>query len=181
MLAMKYQLGGLSFGIDNNFWSGLLGMTTFKNDFGVFDPSTGEYIIPTSWQSAGTGPPMAGMAFGALLSGFVGSHLGRVPCFQAASVIASVGIIIQATAKHSYWQIVAGRIVACLALGLLANFVPAYQAEYQFSRLTGAVLINTADWGVYERTEQWAYHLAILLQLVAPPTGNRKALARGIG
>ncbi|KAL4944639.1 hypothetical protein BDV06DRAFT_220043 [Aspergillus oleicola] len=180
-ISLYASLGGLSFGIDNNYWSGLLGMTTFKNDFGVYDPSTSEYIIPTSWQSAGTGPPMAGMAFGALLSGFVGSHLGRVPCFQAASVIASVGIIIQATAKHSYWQIVAGRIVACLALGLLANVVPAYQAEcaprkirgglvncYQFSLLTGAVLINTANWGVYERTDQWAYRLAILLQLVAP-------------
>ncbi|KAL4791605.1 major facilitator superfamily domain-containing protein [Aspergillus venezuelensis] len=163
----EYQLGGLSFGIDNNYWSGLLGMTTFKNDFGVYDPSTSEYIIPTSWQSAGTGPPMAGMAFGALLSGFVGSHLGRVPCFQAASVIAAVGIIIQATAKHSYWQIVAGRIVACLALGLLANVVPAYQAECAPRKIRGG-LVNCSNWGVYERTDQWAYRLAILLQLVAP-------------
>ena len=30
------------------------------------------------------------------------------------------------------------------------------------------MLINAANWGVYERTDQWAYRLAILLQLVAP-------------
>jgi MFS transporter, SP family, sugar:H+ symporter len=140
----------------------MLGMAQFKKDFGVYDPSTGSYILPTSWQSAGSGPPMAGLAFGALLSGLV-------------------GILIQATSRHSYWQIVAGRIVNSLALGVISNTVPAYQAEcapsrirgtlvnfYQFSLGVGATLVNTANWGMHDRTDQWAYRMVIILQFIVP-------------
>lgn len=159
----------------------MLGMDKFKHDFGVFDQATQEYILPALWQSAGSGAPIAGLACGALVSGFIGNALGRVRTFQFSSVISILGIIIQASAITSYWQIVVGRIINSLALGILANTVPAYQAEcapskirgtlvncYQFSLGVGAVLVNTANWGMHERDDQWAYRMVIILQLLVP-------------
>lgn len=159
----------------------MLGMAEFAHAFGVYDPDTDAYHIPSSWQSAGSGSPIAGLAVGSLISGFVGNALGRIRTFQIASAISVVGVIIQATAVSSYWQIVAGRIVNSLALGIIANSVPAYLAEtspskirgtlvncYQFSLGVGAVLVNTANWGMQDRADQWAYRMVIILQFICP-------------
>ncbi|ETS81532.1 hypothetical protein PFICI_06534 [Pestalotiopsis fici W106-1] len=175
------SLGGLGFGADYGFWSGMLGMAEFKKQFGVYDETTDSYTIPSVWQSVGSAPPTAGLAIGALISGFLGSKYGRLNTFRGSSVVSVIGILIQSTAISSYWQIVAGRIVNALALGVLANTVPAYLAEvaplsirgtlincYQFSIGVGAVLINTCNWGMHERTDQWAYRLTIILQFIIP-------------
>jgi SP family sugar:H+ symporter-like MFS transporter len=142
-------------------------MDKFKRDFGVYDAASDSYILPSSWQSAGSGAPIAGLAVGALVSGFVGHTLGRVRTFQFSAVLSLVGILIQCTAMTSYWQIVVGRVVNSLALGVLANAIPAYQAEcapskirgtlincYQFSLGIGAVFANTANWGMNTRDDR---------------------------
>lgn len=59
--------------------------------------------------------------------------------------------------------------------------MPIYQAEcaptklrgslvntYQFFLLIGAVMAATANWGLYERTDQWAYRIVIILQFIIP-------------
>lgn len=114
-------LGGISFGIDNNFWSGFLGMSQFKKDFGVWDDTSGEWIIPSTWQSIATGTPTAGMAVGCLISGFVGQRLGRIRSFLLAAVIAIVGILIQATSFHAFWQLMAGRIINSISMGIICK------------------------------------------------------------
>lgn len=167
--------------IDFGYWSGVLGMEQFAKVFGTYNASEDNYHIPSSWKSAGSGLPMAGLAMGALLSGFVGRPLGRVRTLQLSYVIALVGVVIQSTAVTSYWQITVGRIITAVALGILANTVPAYLAEvaplsvcgtlvnfYQFSIGVGAVLVATCNWGLYQRTDQWAYRTPIILQAVLP-------------
>lgn len=159
----------------------MLGLTEFHKTFGVYDETEGEYVIPSTWQSAGSGLPIAGLAFGALIAGLIGGKLGRVRTFQVSAAISLVAIIIQATAISSYWQIVVGRMLNSVALGVLANLVPAYQAEcapsairgtlvncYQFSLGVGAVLVNTTNWGMHARTDQWAYRAVIILQFIVP-------------
>ncbi|WYZ43751.1 hypothetical protein EsH8_VII_000187 [Colletotrichum jinshuiense] len=175
------SLGGLGFGADYGFWSGMLGMKEFKKAFGVFDPETNSWSIPSTWQSVGSAPPTAGLAIGALISGFVGNKYGRLNTFRGSSVVSIIGILIQSATIDSYWQIVAGRIINSLALGVLANTIPAYLAEvaplsirgtlvncYQFFIGVGAVLINTCNWGMHNRDDQWAYRTTILLQFVVP-------------
>lgn len=96
-------LAGAGFGWDNCYWSGFLGMKQFAKDFGVLDAATGAHSIPASWQSAGSGAPIAGIAIGCLLSGFVGHKYGRIKTFLLAAVIAVVGILIQVTAIGRFW------------------------------------------------------------------------------
>ncbi|KAL4801801.1 general substrate transporter [Aspergillus unguis] len=179
--AVFSAFGGISFGIDYGYWSGMLNIPQFVQDFGVYNPETQSYYLPSSWQSAGSGPPVAGLAIGALIAGAVGRHLGRIKTFRLASIISIVGIIIQSTAMHSYWQVTAGRIITTLALGILANAIPAYLAEisplsirgtlvnsYQFSVAVGAILVTAINWGMYQRTDRWAYRLVFVIQLVVP-------------
>lgn len=167
--------------IDYNYWSGVLGMTEFSNAFGVYSEEEGQYIIPSTWQSAGSGLPIAGLACGALTAGLIGANLGRVRTFQVSAAVSLVALIIQATTIKSFWQLVVGRTLNSVALGVLSNLVPAYQAEcapaairgtlvnaYQFSLAVGAVLVNTTNWGMHSRTDQWAYRAVIVLQFIVP-------------
>ncbi|KAJ6003491.1 Major facilitator superfamily domain general substrate transporter [Penicillium sp. IBT 35674x] len=175
------SLGGIGFGIDYGFWSGMLDINQFLKDFGVYDAKAQSYYLPSTWKSVGSGLPVAGLAIGSLLSSAIGIRLGRIRTFRIASVISAVGIIIQSTAIHSYWQIMVGRIVNTLALGILANAIPTYLAEisplsirgtlincYQFSVSVGAVLVTTMNWGMHLRTDQWAYRLVLLIQILVP-------------
>lgn len=96
-------------------------MAQFQKDFGVWDPATESWIIPSSWQSIATGTPQAGLAVGCLLSGFFGNKFGRVRSFWIAGVIAIVGILIQAASIHSYWQLMVGRIVNSISMGIICK------------------------------------------------------------
>ncbi|KAL3463482.1 hypothetical protein BJX64DRAFT_287231 [Aspergillus heterothallicus] len=181
LVCVYASLGGMGFGMDYNYWSGFLGMTQFKKDFGVYNAATDKWYIPSTWQSVATGTPTAGLAMGALVSGCIGNRIGRVKTFFVSGVIGLVGILIQACSFGSYWQLMVGRIVNAVSLGIVCNAVPAYQSEcapvkirgslintYQFSLLVGGTLIQTANWGLNSRTDQWAYRVAIILQFIVP-------------
>jgi len=114
-------------------------MDQFKKDFGRIDSITGEYAIPTTWQSAGSGTPLAGVAIGCLMSAPISKHLGRKKIFMLLSIIALVGILIQVTAKN-FWQIIGGRIVNSLSMGMIASVVPVYQTECAPPAIRGAAI-----------------------------------------
>lgn len=99
-------------------------MTQFKKDLGIFDDATSSYIIPSAWLSAGTGTPQAGLAFGCLIAGWIGRAIGRVRCFYVAACIGMLGILIQATTVHSYWQLMVGRVVNSISMGIICKSVP---------------------------------------------------------
>lgn len=77
MVTMYASLAGMSYGLDLNYWSGLLGMQQFQKDFGVFNVTTKAWEIPVTWQSIGSGTPTAGIAIGTLIAGFVGNRFGK--------------------------------------------------------------------------------------------------------
>ncbi|KAK6365467.1 hypothetical protein LTS17_011186 [Exophiala oligosperma] len=178
MTARYNKFGAIMFGMDYGFWSGLLGMQQFVKDFGIYDANTKSYILPSSWVSAGSGIPIAGLAIGALLAGLISKRIGRVRACRYLAYMSIVGSLIMTTAITSYWQIMVGRFINTAALGLLANTLPVYLAEvaplrlrgslinvYQFSIGIGAVLVGTINWGMNTRTDQWAYRLVLLIQV----------------
>lgn len=116
------SLAGMSYGLDLNYWSGLLGMSQFHTDFGVFNEATGAWEIPATWQSVGSGTPTAGIAIGALLAGHIGNRWGRIKALWVAAGIGIVGILIQATSTHSYWQLIVGRVVNALSMGIICKY-----------------------------------------------------------
>ncbi|KAH8897393.1 putative transporter [Thozetella sp. PMI_491] len=158
LVALFGSLGGCGYGIDFGYWAGVLGMAQFKKDFGIYDPTTKAWVIPSSWQSAGSGAPLAGLAIGALLSGLVGNRLGRLVTFRVGSV----------SAVSSYWQITVGRVVNSAALGLLSNAIPAYLAECAPVSTRGALLVFVSMWGSNLWANQWAYRLPMVLQFTIP-------------
>ncbi|KAI0130364.1 general substrate transporter [Xylariales sp. AK1849] len=174
-------LAGAGFGWDNCYWAGFLGMEKFAEDFGVLDQSTGRYSIPASWQSAGSGAPIAGVALGCLFSGLIGHNYGRIKTFFLASAIAIVGILIQVCSFGQFWQLMAGRIINSVSMGLVCNVVPTYQSEispakirgsliniYQFWQLVGATMACVSNWGFQSRMDQWAYRVTLIIQFVIP-------------
>ncbi|KAF1999080.1 general substrate transporter, partial [Amniculicola lignicola CBS 123094] len=123
------------FGLDNNYWSGIFGLDKVKEDFGMYGGTKGAWVLPPT----GTGAPNAGLAVGCLAAGFAGSLIGRVQTFRCAVVISIVGVLLQATAGSSYWQIIVGRIVNSVALGIIINMVPVYHAECTPAKIRGTV------------------------------------------
>ncbi|KAK3631662.1 hypothetical protein LTR56_016769 [Elasticomyces elasticus] len=181
LISVYASLGGASFGLDFNSWSGQIGMAQFKKDLGVFDEGTESYIVPSTWLSIGSGTPQAGLAMGCLVAGFVGRAIGRVRCFYLAASIGIVGILVQASTIHSYWQFMVGRVINSVSMGIICNVVPAYQSEcapakirgtlintYQFWLLVGAVMAATCNWGTQYWTTHWAWRLVVVIQFLIP-------------
>lgn len=119
-ISIYASLGGATYGWDANYWSGLLGETTFINDFGVLDKSTGSNVLPSSWQSAGSGAPTAATAMGCVVAGFIGDRFGRIKSFYLASALSIIGVIIQSTA-NTYWQLVVGRMINAVSMGIVCK------------------------------------------------------------
>ncbi|KAK6072591.1 hypothetical protein SCUP234_09141 [Seiridium cupressi] len=151
-------LAGAGFGWDNCYWAGFLGMNKCAEDFGVLDVATGTYSIPASWQSAGSGAPTAGVALGCLFSGFVGQRLSRIRTFFLAAIIAVIGILVQVCSFGHFWQLMAGRIVNSISMGLVCKE----------GQLVGATMACVANWGLQSRTDQWAYRPTLMIQFIAP-------------
>jgi SP family sugar:H+ symporter-like MFS transporter len=96
-------------------------MDAFKKDLGAFDETTGTYAVPATWLSTGSGTPQAGLALGCLLAGTIGRRVGRVKSFYLAAAISIVGVLIQATTMRSYWQLMAGRVVNSVSMGIICK------------------------------------------------------------
>lgn len=118
-----------------------MALQKFADQFGRVNAGSGTYVIPTVWQSVGSGTPLAGVALGCLLAArktsvqdvmpsmffanrllkALGARLGRKVCFRIIAAIATVGVLLQATAINNYWQIIGGRIVNSISMGIICK------------------------------------------------------------
>jgi SP family sugar:H+ symporter-like MFS transporter len=130
-------LGALGFGYDNGWWGGVLGLPAFQRKYGTFDEAVGGYTIPAVRLSTGTGTGSAGVILGSLIAPWLCLHLGRKPTLMVMAGILTVGVVIEATAITSFWQLVVGRIIVYAGIGLAANVVPMYQSECAPAKFRG--------------------------------------------
>ncbi|CAI4218387.1 unnamed protein product [Parascedosporium putredinis] len=110
-----------NFGFDLAWWSSCLGLQQFADDYGITPDSGGPKVIPSTWQSAGTGTPNAGMAIGCIVGGYCSQYLGRKMTIVALSAIS--------ISSKNYWAIVVGRTINGISMGMEANVIPTYSAE----------------------------------------------------
>lgn len=131
------SLGAMGFGFDNSWWGGALGMPQFGLRYGSWDPALKSYSIPSEKQSAGTGTGSAGIIFGCLIAPWLCQNLGRKPTLLVMAGLLSTGIVLEASAITSFWQLVVGRIIVYSGIGLASNVVPMYQSECAPARIRG--------------------------------------------
>lgn len=68
-----------------------------------------------------------GTAIGVLLGAPTADRLGRRMAMSVEVVVFCIGVIIQVTAFHAWYQVAIGRLVTGLGVGALSAAVPLYQ------------------------------------------------------
>ncbi|KAF7530686.1 hypothetical protein PCG10_000195 [Penicillium crustosum] len=175
------SLGALGFGYDNGWWGSALGLSEFKRKYGSYNPTLDEWSIPSEKLSVGTGTGSAGIILGCIISPIITSKYGRKAGFLVLSLLITLGVVLEASAVTSFWQIVVGRIIVYSGIGLASNVVPMYLSECSPPRVRGAFLaiysfftslgVFIATLVVYlsrNRTDQWQYLIVICCQLFVP-------------
>lgn len=131
------SLGAMGFGFDNSWWGGALGLSQFGQKYGSWDPSINQYGISSEKVSAGTGTGSAGIIIGCLIAPPLCQNLGRKPTLLVMAGLLAVGVVLEASAVTSFWQLVVGRVVVYSGIGLASNVVPMYQSECAPARIRG--------------------------------------------
>lgn len=81
-----------------------------------------------------------GTLIGALGAAPVADRFGRRPCISLASLVVSIGFLVQIAADRAWYQIMIGRFIAGLGVGALSLLVPMYQAETAAPHIRGAMI-----------------------------------------
>ncbi|SPQ18338.1 6c5352ec-26b0-4157-8419-9b3e07a0e54e [Thermothielavioides terrestris] len=179
MVGLFVATGGLLFGYDTGAINGILAMATFKDDFttGYKDPEGNPGLYP-SQVSMIVAMLSAGTSVGALLSAPVGDLWGRRPSLIAAIGVFCVGAVIQVCATRIA-QLVVGRALAGIGVGIVSVLVPLYQSEmapkwirgtlvcaYQLSITVGLLAAATVNILTYRLDSAAAYRIPMGLQLI---------------
>ncbi|KAF8607787.1 general substrate transporter [Ceratobasidium sp. AG-I] len=147
-LALFAAIGGFLFGYDSGVITNVLENKYFLEYFNPSDALVGA-VVST----------LAGGCFvGAASAAWLADHIGRKRTLQVGSLIAIVGCLLQCVAVN-IGMLIAGRIVAGLAIGVLSMITPLYQVEIShpkwrgfmagtFQQMLGFGFI-TANWVTY--------------------------------
>lgn len=130
-LTVTSALGGFLFGYDTGVISGAL--LLIKDDFNLTDYQNSVVVAIT----------IAAAVTASLAGGPAMEHLGRRPVILTAAIIFTGGAVLLAAAR-SYFELVCGRLVVGLGIGLASLSTPVYIAEAAPSHLRGSlVTLNT--------------------------------------
>ena len=82
----------------------------------------------------------AGCAIGALFLSKVGDMYGRRVGIMTAMIVYIVGIIVQIASQHAWYQVMIGRIITGLAVGMLSVLCPLFISEVSPKHLRGTLV-----------------------------------------
>ncbi|KAJ5445775.1 Major facilitator superfamily domain general substrate transporter [Penicillium cf. griseofulvum] len=154
VITMVAVIGGALFGFDIASMSAILGTQQYKcffNQHGI--NKEGKCGGPTSANQGGISAAMPGGSWvGALASGFVTDILGRRGAIQSGSVIWCIGSAIVCS-SYGIAQLVVGRFINGVSVGILSAQVPVYVAE----------LAQPSKRGQVVGAQQWAITWGILI------------------
>lgn len=173
--------GGILFGYDSGYISGVLGMAFFKRLFGGPVPlnvdKTG-YNIQTWQKSLTTSILSVGTFFGALFGGSFADWVGRRIAIMSACAIFAVGVILQ-LASTNLGLLIAGRTVAGFGVGIVSAVVILYMSEispkavrgaivsgYQFAITVGIFLAAIVNYSTQNRNDTGSYRIPISIQIL---------------
>ncbi|KAK9760359.1 hypothetical protein K7432_015695 [Basidiobolus ranarum] len=124
-------IGGFLFGYDTGVISGVLVMDRFKDRFGYADKPALEGFITSSLT--------LGCLIGSLSASYMADRFGRKFSIMMAGFCFTVGAALQCSSIEIA-QLLIGRIVAGLAVGVLSMVVPLYQSEIAPKEIRGTLV-----------------------------------------
>ncbi|PQE19200.1 hexose carrier protein [Rutstroemia sp. NJR-2017a BBW] len=139
-------IGGFLFGYDSGIVTSTIGQPEFISYFGAPDASTEGGIV-----SSFTG----GAILGALSVSWLADVLGRKKTIALGGAISAFGCALQAGAA-TVAMLIAGRLIAGIAVGILSALVPMYCSEIAEASYRGALsglLQFMLSWGYF--AAQW--------------------------
>ena len=180
--------GGIFFGYDSGYISGVLGMNYFITLYTGLDPNDPRFqkngsdpkgfALPSWEKSLIVSILSAGTFFGALIAGDLADFTGRRTTVILGCIIFIIGVILQ-TASSTYGLLVAGRLVAGFGIGFVSAIIILYMSEiapkkvrgaivsgYQFCITIGLLLASCVDYGTQNYTTSASYRVPIGLQML---------------
>lgn len=120
-----------------------------------------------------------------LAAAYLNNALGRRWSLTITAVISLIGVLVELTSaighKSRFAQLVIGKTIASLSMGLVANVVPIYLSEtsptaargfaislYQNIQIIGVIVAAGAVYATSTRLDKSAYLIPIGVQAVAP-------------
>ncbi|KAI2641681.1 general substrate transporter [Hypomontagnella submonticulosa] len=166
--------GGIFFGYDSGYISGVMGMDYFIHQI----EGPGRSSLSGDHKSLITSILSAGTFFGALLAGDLADWIGRRTTIICGCIVFLVGVALQ-TASADLGLLVAGRLVAGFGVGAVSAILILYMSEiaprkirgalvsgYQFCVTVGLLLASAIDYGTQDRTDSGSYRIPIALQML---------------
>lgn len=130
-------IGGVLFGYDTGVIGGVTVLEDFRHemsiDLQVAGKDTDSAADTTSWIVSSF---LLGCAAAAIMTGPAADRWSRKQVIFWGSIIFTIGGAIQA-ASYSVAQIIAGRVIAGLAIGALSTVIPMYNAEISSPSVRG--------------------------------------------
>ncbi|KAL4960451.1 sugar transporter [Aspergillus stella-maris] len=163
-ISVSTGMGFTIFGYDDGVIGGLLTADTFKSTF----------HLTSSMEGTVTALFVIGCLFGCLGTSIFGGRWGRLTIAQFGSGILSIGAILQAS-SYTTAQLIIGRIVAGVGLGLISSNLAVWQSELATKEtrgmlmavsltflILGQVLAYWIDYGLsgYNGSVSWRFPMA---------------------
>ncbi|TGO10156.1 hypothetical protein BTUL_0143g00270 [Botrytis tulipae] len=185
MMCAFASFGGILFGYDSGYISGVMGMNYFINLYtgkpipgpGASAAEKAAFVLPASDKSLITSILSVGTFFGAILAGDMADWIGRRTTVILGCFIFIIGVILQ-TASSGLGLLVAGRLVAGFGVGFVSATIILYMSEicpkkvrgalvsgYQFCVTIGLLLASCVDYGTQNRLDTGSYRIPISLQM----------------
>ena len=173
LMCVFAAFGGIFFGYDSGYISGVMGMDFFIHIIEGADAT----VLPAWKKSLITSILSAGTFFGALIAGDLADWLGRRITVILGCAVFIVGVVLQ-TASAGLGLIVAGRLVAGFGVGFVSAVIILYMSEiaprkvrgaivsgYQFCICVGLLLSSSVDYATQDRNDSGSYRIPIALQM----------------
>ncbi len=185
--------GGIFFGYDTGWMSGVLGMEYFIKQYtgmqypNVLYPDTSStaytnykatFKLPAWEQSLTTSILSAGTFFGAIMAGDIANFIGRRTTIIMGCFIFIVGCIFE-TASTGIAVMCVGRIICGAGVGFISSIVILYMSEiaprkvrgalvagYQFCITIGILLANCVVYATQNRRDTGSYRIPIAVQFL---------------
>ncbi|KUL82167.1 hypothetical protein ZTR_09557 [Talaromyces verruculosus] len=130
-IAFSSGMGFVLFGYDDGVIGGLLTSPTFESTF----------RLSSGMQGTVTSLFIIGCLVGCLFTGITNGKWGRLTITHAGSIVLSIGATLQAS-SFGVPQLIVGRIVAGIGLGLITSNVIVWQSESAPRKLRGMLVAS---------------------------------------